>query len=398
MYRRLGDYQAMQGIVDHQPGEFSTPGLRGWRLAAAGFLTPHQSAELFAQAADSFAADAPPTADVLLTHGGSWSGENKSLWANYFAARAALACIPRDPHAASALILKAQAHLKSTASGFVNPQVSRLRILVRALVPLIAGGDAAAIGEAMSELHLEQSLSGEHDTDEATQRFLAAADVAVSEFRREPTTALTSGRLAVALDMLGQLPLIGVEVAEAVQPAIGRQILEVLHGPTRTWVHRTLESVDDERILQRIFYRLSQSRLPRYAQIRHGPLEYGKDVVVLSAEGASNVLRMYQMKCGDLTMSAFRDVRSQLEELFLVPLASVNVTARVDERVGVLVCNGHAQPSVGPVMLGWFDEQLRDHGRRCEFIHLDDLANWIISDRLVSEFRSALAEVGLSTR
>jgi hypothetical protein len=156
-----------------------------------------------------------------------------------------------------------------------------------------------------------------------------------------------------------------------------------------------LEGIDDERVLQRVFLRLAQAAIPLYAQVRHGPLEYGKDVVALVEESGRNVLRMYQLKCGDIGTPGWQAVRPQLEEMFLVPLTSMNVTERVDDRIGVLVCNGHAQPNVDPIMVGWFEQELRDHGHRYEFMHLDNLANWIIQGRLYGAFRAALREEGL---
>jgi hypothetical protein len=138
--------------------------------------------------------------------------------------------------------------------------------------------------------------------------------------------------------------------------------------------------------------------LPHYAQIRHGPLEYGKDVVVLADESGRNVMRQHQMKRGNLTTKRWHEVKDQLEEIFLVPLKSVNVTKPVDERVGILVCNGHAKPNVDPVMRGWFEAQARDHGREFEFMHLDDLANWIVRCGLVNEFRAALGELRMRSR
>jgi hypothetical protein len=183
-----------------------------------------------------------------------------------------------------------------------------------------------------------------------------------------------------------------------VGPAVGRHALTVLQGPILTWIHRTLADITDEVILQRIFLRLAQAGLPHYAQIRHGPLEYGKDVVVVTNEGGFNLLRQHQMKCGDLTVRRWREIKDQLEEIFLVPLQTVNMTARIDARVGILVCNGHAQPHLDPIMRGWFEAQARDHGRKFEFMHLDDLASWIVRCGLINEFRAALAEFGVVTR
>lgn len=393
--RNLGDYRGMQALIDRFPGAFTTPGLRGWKVAVAGFLAPEGAADLFAQAADFFASDAAPSDAEIIAQGILWSGENIHLWAKYFRARAVLARLVDVPLRAPEMVVEAAQHLEGTESGIVHQQVTRLRILLRALVALVGKSDADSIGEAARELRSEQRVSGERDADDVASRFLAAAEAALAEFRNAPDSALASGRLAAALDALGRLPLIGPDVAEAVRPMVGQHALAVLQGPVRTWIHRTLAGINDETVLQRLFLRLAQSGLPHYAQIRHGPLEYGKDVVVLAEDKGRNVMRQHQMKCGDLTMKRWREVKDQLEEIFLVPLESVNVNKPVDDRVGILVCNGHALPNVDPVMRGWFEVQALDHGRKFEFMHLDDLANWIVRHGLVSEFRAALAEVGV---
>jgi hypothetical protein len=88
--------------------------------------------------------------------------------------------------------------------------------------------------------------------------------------------------------------------------------------------------------------RLAQAELPRYAQIRHGPLEYGKDVGAVFETGGRRVLQMWQAKIGDITVQKWRESRNELEEMYQVPLASLQIGVEVDERVGILVCNGHA--------------------------------------------------------
>jgi hypothetical protein len=104
----------------------------------------------------------------------------------------------------------------------------------------------------------------------------------------------------------------------------------------------------------------------------------------------------YQFKVGDINMPDWDAVKPQLEAMFLVPLQTVNIDTQVDEQIGVLVCNGHAGPNVDPVMSGWFAQELRDHGHRYEFMHLDSFANWIINDRLYNVFRAACREVASS--
>jgi hypothetical protein len=104
---------------------------------------------------------------------------------------------------------------------------------------------------------------------------------------------------------------------------------------------------------------------------------------------------MYQAKCGDITIPVWREVRPQLEEIFLVDMAALQLRVPVDGREGFLVCNGHAQPHVEPTMEGWFTQELRDHGHTFRFMHLDDMVTWIFGQRLFSAFRSACAELGL---
>jgi hypothetical protein len=78
-------------------------------------------------------------------------------------------------------------------------------------------------------------------------------------------------------------------------------------------MQRRIGSIKDERILQRLLLRLmqGQSPPPLYAQIRHGPIEYGKDIVVLVEVDGKNVLKMYQVKAGDITKPVWsKDARN----------------------------------------------------------------------------------------
>jgi hypothetical protein len=162
-----------------------------------------------------------------------------------------------------------------------------------------------------------------------------------------------------------------------------------------TWAHRALASIDDEAVLRRVLLRLLQGTLPRYAQIRHGPIEYGKDIAALADEGGVYVLCLYQAKCGDMTMKRWREARPELEEMFLVPMSEFRLPASPQRIEGYLVTNGRANPHVEPVMEGWFKEQQRDHERNIAFMHLDALVDWVFRFRLVNELRAALAEEGI---
>jgi hypothetical protein len=108
------------------------------------------------------------------------------------------------------------------------------------------------------------------------------------------------------------------------------------------------------------------------------------------------VLRLYQVKCGDINRRKWRESYPQLEEMFQVPWMRCNYPHHRRRTEGFLVTNGHAIPNVEPVMNGWFAEQERDHGRSISFMHLDRLVDWIFKSQLVSEFRTALREEGIN--
>ena len=135
-----------------------------------------------------------------------------------------------------------------------------------------------------------------------------------------PVIEITRGRLSQAMEAFRRLPFVEPGLSDAIAPTFGQQAMKLAQGPVRTWMHRTLEKITDERQLQRIILRLSQASLPLYAQVLHGPLEYGKDVVVYFEQHGRRVLRMYEVKAGDISLPVWQQTRSQLEEMFLVPL------------------------------------------------------------------------------
>jgi hypothetical protein len=114
-----------------------------------------------------------------------------------------------------------------------------------------------------------------------TIQFLTLAAEAFEGFKTNPELEITTGRLSKAFEALERIPLFGPEIASAVKPPIGENLFKISLGPFRTWIYSTLEIIKDEGKLQKIILRLVQSSLPLYAQIVHGPMEYGRDIVVL---------------------------------------------------------------------------------------------------------------------
>jgi hypothetical protein len=150
---------------------------------------------------------------------------------------------------------------------------------------------------------------GLHPRDQVAITFLDRAAEAFAELQLTPELALLSGRLKAAFELLGRLPLIGQQVAEAVTPAISTKALEELLSPHFSWVYRALAQVTDERLLHRVVLRLLQAQLPLYAQIRHGPIEYGKDIAVLVETSDGLILRLYQVKVGDISKATWPSIK-----------------------------------------------------------------------------------------
>jgi len=394
---RAADYKSAFQISQECPDEFRSVSLAGWVPALHGFLSVQDPATAFDEAATLFAADTAPQDTQEILRRGGWSGTNVLLWTKYFRALSLLERAKSEISRAPELVADASRALEGTESGLVNSQVSRLRVTVRALAGILGVRPSMSPREARNELALQARIFGQEEGDGLGMQFFSVAEKTLESFERDPARALADGDLQVMLTALEKLPLVGSDLAQAVRPAVGQAALRTILGPMRTWVHRALEAIRDEAQLRRVVLRLVQASVPLYAQIRHGPIEYGKDIAVLFEKDSTRTLRMYQAKVGDITVPVWRNATYELQEMFLVPLASIQVQEPVAEREGILVCNGHANTYVEPLIGPWIEEQARAYGRRFKFVHLDDLVNWIVNDRLVNEFQTIAKELGLPT-
>jgi hypothetical protein len=196
--------------------------------------------------------------------------------------------------------------------------------------------------------------------------------------------------------MLGRIPFVGTDLANSLEPTVAERAYDHMQGFKISWIHRTLESISKEIVLQRLLFRLMQAQLPIYAQVRHGPIEYGKDIVALVEGDNGAVLKMYQVKAGHITKANWPKARDEVEEMFQVPLPSIQLPVEPSRLEGVLIFNGHLNPHVEPVVAGWKEEQARDHKRSIEIMHIDSIVKWIINGALINELRCALAELGIA--
>jgi hypothetical protein len=395
LFLEQADYTVARQIAEKHADAFTTPALRGWRAAVLGFTNPDDAVRCFRDASAEFAQD---LAETLPRPDGAtfWSGINSQLWAPYFAARASVAEIRSSPQRVTELISAAVASCPFRDIGWGHAGATAFAVLIASLNELLTTGDSSGVRRIQSEFASRFAGLDRTPDAELVERFITLAANSFEGFRTDPVGELASGRLRDALELLKKIPLLDSGIAEAVTPALSKQAFTELLGGQRTWIYRTLESIKDERTLQKIILRLLQSALPTYAQILHGPLEYGKDIVAAFQSDDDVVLRMYQLKAGDITTSNWDDAKSELEKMFLVPLSDFQLPAQPTRTEGVLLCNGHCNPYVEPVVKGWFAEQQRVHGWVMSFKHLDHLVSGISANRLISELRSALHECGVA--
>ena len=395
LFVRAGDYFAANAVANDSPPEaFISCGLRGWRYAVRGFLYPERAVEEFNLAADEFATDAYN--EDAARAAGSWSSVNVDLWAKYFRARALVSQIVRTPEKAPELLTQAQDALEGTDSGWGNAQVTCFRFIL-AVLDQVFNGDPDGSAEELRESFLSQmKFSGLDETDQLALQFMEGITAAFAELHSGPAAVvLISGSLPAALNALARIPLLGNDVARELRSQIGRQAETVLMGPVRTWIHRTLSSISNEEVLQKVLLRLMQAELPLFVQIRHGVAEYGKDIVKLIAIGDKKVLEMYQVKASDINVPKWRASRSELEDMFHADMPDVQFPAKPDVREGILIFNGHIRPLAEPLVKNWLEEQKRDHHRTITIMGLDDIVTWIVDNRLTNELREVLAELGI---
>lgn len=394
IYVRNKDWSSAARICADQRSEaFASPGLCGWREVAIGHSRSTGLADQFLLAAAHFERDvAPQTHAELEKRGGSWSGVNCHLWARYFRSRAHLLDALRQPARSKQLLREAALAWGDEPVLFASPDAMRLSAIVRALSSFLNSPDDAAVETAIASYRLAVRATGQLDEDPHALSFLTSAAAAFKGFATNPEMEATSSRLSQALESLARVPVIGPSGAEALRPALGASAMRLRDGSIRTWMHRGLERLPNEAAVRLVLLRLLQAGLPKYAQIRHGPIEYGKDISVLLGQEGSLVLRHYQVKSGVIDKRKWHEAKIELEEAIQVPLASRNIPVEPDALEVVLVTNGHISPYADPVATAWFDRQAQI-GSKVSLMQLDGLVEWITEQKLANELRLALEEV-----
>lgn len=385
----LGDYDGAMRVSEAHKGALITPGLRGWSIASSAFLTGDSGS--FADASVQFNLD---SIDRVGRKESSWSGINQQLWAPYFMSRSHMAAPCATPREAIENLRKASGSgLSPAPSGWHVPQVSRYIQLIAAVCGL-ADGDADAVKAAIQGYQSSSRFDLPSSFDSYVMDFLGH----IQSLSRVQEGGEWIEPLCQILSLLDRLPIFTTGEKLTITSALNLAVPNSLQWFERGWVYETLTSIKDERQLHRILLAIfrAEAEAPRFSQIRHGPIEYGKDIVVCREDDGRRVLWMYSVKVGELKKAAWNQkVRPQLEEIFQVPFKSSEIPDEFDEQVGVLVWNDHIHPYADPLVKGWLKEQRDTFGRRYELMHIDSLVNYVGENGLGAPLRKALRAEGL---
>jgi len=384
---RLADYDGAARIADENAHALITPALRGWALGTHALVTP--SPDLFAAAAAEFLADSP---DRPGRRERGWTSINQQLWGPYFQSRGYLSRGFETPADALTLLRSAFSSI-SSAGGWLVAEPVRYFAIIRGLIGM-ADSDSEAIRSATEDLVLARHFTSQSPVDHHIHEFLRSASATLAagvsgEWLRE---------LAQLMLLLDRLPILSPSEKGALASALNVIIPDAVWGDRAGWEYDALASVDDERQLHRILLGLfrAEAKTPIFADIRHGPIEYGKDLVVCRDEGGRRVLKMYSAKKGPVRKANWnREIRPQLEEIFQVEFSSTELPVPIDERVGVLVWNDHIHPYAQPIIDGWIRDQQEVFGRRYELMHIDALVAYVRANGLQGALRAGLRREGL---
>jgi hypothetical protein len=391
LFARNQQWKEADELARREPNGLISASLRGWAAVAAAEVDPNKAAEYFDQASLAFASDTAPEPSQLESRGGHWSSANLVLWAGYFRARACLVRGFKNHADMLPELLAAKEALEGTNQGWVNADAVRLRIIVRSLANLAAEPDNFNPASALDDYDLATRMTGLQEGDDSAKKFLLKAGEAFRGLAAQEPIDVTGAALHEALDALSKVPVIGP--TSSILRVVRDGANKVLFGPLRTSAHRDLENLKKEADLRHVLLRILQSGTPYYAQIRHGPFEYGKDLGALVEVDAHPILRLYQVKLGDINKTNWPESREQLEQMLLVPIPALHLPVKPESIEAFLVTNGHASPHVEPIIDAWIERQKNEHGYHIEFLHLDRLIDWIVKGRLLTELKTALAEV-----
>lgn len=140
-----------------------------------------------------------------------------------------------------------------------------------------------------------------------------------------------------------------------------------------------LASISDERVLHTVVLELARAGSSVHAKVNHGPVEYGKDVLVVEHVPSGLCVKCFAIKAGDINARNWPTLKESLEQAMTVTIQDPIVRQYMPLPVVVVALfNGHINAFTEPVVAAWRDELLA-RGRVIEFMGIDALARWVIA-------------------
>lgn|GEM_PF-607346 len=378
-YLRLADYIGAQRVVEQCPELFDSPSLLGWKAVVRAHVWPDSAVDAFEEAADHFQSD---------------SLEEAGGWPSYFRALSLLGAAREDPSRVVDHLQKASEILSTPNNGSLPREISQLAAVLRALSSVAAGG-TPSVHAARQEL-LGEASPGAEDGEDTTLGALAGLVAASLEpFAVDPVQEMSSGRLVPAMEALRRLShVLESDDSQQVHPAINLNAHDMPLLQIRTGLHTAVAEVLSQDRFERLLFTILQAWAPVHADVVHGPVRVGRNVVLLVRQHGRLVLRTYRATAREAGISDWSELRSELEELFKVPVEGLRLTFGSVRRYGTLVLNCRLTDDVRAEVAAWAGHQRRAFGPEADVMDLDDCVDWIVRDRLVNDLRAALAEAG----
>ncbi|MES0491341.1 MAG: hypothetical protein ABUK01_15210 [Leptospirales bacterium] len=392
--KSIPDYEGTTQIIDEHPGAFDNNDLIGWKNVILAHNNPEKADEYFKNAYELFENDNPQLFEIEKEKGirNNYSGDNHLLYSRYFKSRYYLSRALLGKGEFSENIISAIEPIKDYRSGFVSSQYLKYRAILLTFANFIDTSIGFEPVTGIEEFRLACKLSSNKDEDYLVLNILNSLSEYFKNLETSPERTVITSDLTRILDLLDSISYVDSQILSNFQPYIGQHVIKVITGGTN-WIYRTIDKINDEAILRKVLLRLFQYKYPKYAQIVHGPMEHGKDILVVLEEQGINTLLSYQVKIGDIKTSAWRDIKPQLEEVFEVePPAIITDDTVIHDKIGILIFNGHPNTAAEEKMSGWKHERFEKLGNKYEFMHLDSIVQFIVQNKLYSELRKTLQE------
>lgn len=381
----IKDYLGSKEISEEYSASFTSPGLQGWAHASKGFA--ESNGDAFFKASEHFLSDI----DDNVKPGQVWSAVNKNCWGPYFHSRGHMNELMESPSRSVDIIHKAN----PVRERFILhiPEVSRYFNILDAAQGLI-NGDKEAITTSLNTCTKELRRTPEDKGFILTHDFLEE----LQNISQRTHGDHWISHLTQLVTILDRIPGLTNNEKANVISSLNVAVPNPLIGFEMGWEYGALESITDERILHRVMLAVfrGEAKAPYFSQIRHGPLEYGKDIVICRDVDGRKVNYFYSFKVGQVKITAWRkDIEPQLRDVFQVKFDSPEYKDNIDNTVGVLLWNDHLSPQVEPVISRWIKEQKDVFGNNYELMNIDDIVNHIRNNNLSGLLRNALRTEGL---